>query len=202
MTLTSCGQTVKSDNQQSPYKLTSKEALVVYQTMTSEICNCTSVTMKNNKPSTTLDSCYKIVLAKFTDTLKTLGYDLSTSAGQLRLSNEIRLYQCEDLYSLMQKEWSDEEAKKLLFKGEFVSQKKLATGDYEIILKDSKTKEKKVFKAKNPFDENSVKQYLPGYELKIEYEIVRNSKTRKEELYIKENGTVSSAGTVPVTNQK
>jgi hypothetical protein len=70
MTLTSCGQTVKSDNQQSPYKLTSKEALVVYQTMTSEICNCTSVTMKNNKPSTTLDSCYKIVLAKFTDTLK------------------------------------------------------------------------------------------------------------------------------------
>jgi hypothetical protein len=45
----------------------------------------------------------------------------------------------------MQKEWSDEEAKKLLFKGEFVSQKKLATGDYEIILKDSKTKEKKKF---------------------------------------------------------
>ena len=100
----------------------------------------------------------------------------------------------------MQKEWSDEEAKKLLFKGEFVSQRKSATGEYEVTLKDSKTKEQKVFKAKNPFDENSVKNYLPGYELTIEYEVVKNSKTKKDEFHIKESGTVSSVGAVPVGN--
>lgn len=203
VTLSSCGQTVSTDKQQpSSNKPTSQEALAVYQLMTTKICDCTSKTMKNNKPSTSLDSCYKVVLDKFTDTLRTLGYDPASSEGQNKLLNEIRLYQCRDLYSLMQKEWSDEEAKKLLFKGEFVSQKKLATGEYEITLKDSKTKQQKVFKAKNPFDENSVKNYLPGYELTIEYEIVKNSKTKKDELYIKENGTVSSVGAVPVTNQK
>lgn len=202
VTLSSCGQTVSTDKQQPANKPTSQEALAVYQSMTSEICNCTSTTMKNSKPSTTLDSCYKVVVNKFTDTLKFMGYDPASPVGQNKLLNEIRLYQCRDLYSLMQKEWSNEEAKKLLFKGEFVSQKKITTGEYEIIFKDSKTKEQKVFKAKNAFDENSVKQYLPGYELTIEYEIVKNSKTKKDEFYIKETGTVSSVGAVPVTNQK
>jgi hypothetical protein len=200
VTLSSCGQTVSTDKQQAANKPTSQEALAVYQQMTSQICNCTSETMKNNKPSTSLDSCYKVVLDKFTDTLKTLGYDPASSEGQNKLLNEIRLYQCRDLYSLMQKEWSDEEAKKLLFKGEFVSQKKLASGEYEITFKDSKTKEHKVFKERNPFDESSVKNYLPGYELTIEYEVVKNSKTKKDEFYIKESGTVSSVGAVPVTN--
>jgi hypothetical protein len=202
VTLSSCGQTVSTDKPQTANKPTSQEALAVYQTMTSEICNCTSTTMKNSKPSTTLDSCYKVILDQYTDTLKAFGYDPASSVGQNKLLNEIRLYQCRDLYSLMQKEWSDEEAKKLLFKGEFVSQKKLATGEYEITLKDSKRKEQKVFRAKSPFDESSVKKYLPGYELTIEYEVVKNSKTNKDEFYIKESGTVSSVGAVPVTNQK
>jgi hypothetical protein len=158
--------------------------------------------MKNNKPSTTFDSCYSVVVTKFTDTLKTLGYDPLSSNGRLKLSNEIRLYQCEELYSLMKKKWSDEEAKKLLFKGEFVSQKKMNTGEYEITFRDSKTKKQKIFKSKTPFDENSVKTFLPGYELTIEYEVVKNSKTNQNELYIKENGTVSSVGAVPVKNQK
>ncbi|HEX6179916.1 MAG TPA: hypothetical protein VFZ47_01650 [Chitinophagaceae bacterium] len=158
--------------------------------------------MKNNKPSTSLDSCYKVVIDKYTDTLKALGYDPASLSGQNKLLNEISLNQCRELYSLMQKEWSDEEAKKLLFKGEFVSQKKLPAGDYELTLKDSKTKELKIFKSKNPFDESSVKDYLPGYELTIEYEIIKNSKTKKDEFYIKESGTVSGVGTVPVRNHK
>lgn len=203
VTLSSCGQTVSTEKQQpSANKPTSQEALAVYQIMTSEICKCTSSTMKENKPSTTLDSCYKFVLTKYSDTLKSLGYDPASQVGKNKLLNEIRLEKCRELFSLLQKEWSDEEAKKLLFKGEFVSQRKLETGEYEITLKDSKTKEQKIFKAKRPFDENSVKKYLPGYELTIEYEIVKNAKTDKEELYIKHGGTVSSVGAVPVTNQK
>lgn len=201
VTLSSCGQTVSTEKQKTINKPTSQEVLAVYQRMTIEICECTSSTMKNNKPSTSLDSCFKVVVNRYTDTLKILGYDPESSDGQIKLLNEIRLYQCQNLYNLMQKEWSDEEANKLIFKGEFVSQKMLTTGEYEIILKDSKTKEQKIFKAKNAFDENSVKIYLSGYELTIEYEIVKNSKTKKEELYIKEGGTASSIGTVPVTSQ-
>ena len=102
----------------------------------------------------------------------------------------------------MQKEWADEEAKKLLFKGEFVSQKKLTAGEYEIVLRSSTTKEQQVFKSKNPFDENSIKNYLPGYELTVEYEVVRNPKTKKDELYFKGNGIINSVGAVPVTSQK
>lgn len=202
VTLSSCGQTVPTDKQPSGNKPTSPEGLAVYQNMTGEICNCTSSTMKNNKPSTSLDSCYKVVVDKYTDTLTKLGYDPALSAGKNKLLNEIKFYLCRDLYSLIQKEWSGEEVRKLLFKGEFVSQKKLATGEYEISFKNNKTKEQKVFRAKNPFDENIVKNYLPGYELTIEYEIVKNLKTNKDEFYLKEDGTVSSVGSSPVKNPK
>src|SRR6266480_28485 len=47
VTLSSCGQTVSTDKRQNPTKSTSKEALSIYQNMTSEICNCTTGTMKN-----------------------------------------------------------------------------------------------------------------------------------------------------------
>jgi hypothetical protein len=77
-----------------------------------------------------------------------LGFDPASSIGKHKLLNEIRIYQCRELYSLMQKEWADEEAKKLLFKGEFVSQKKLTAGEYEIVLRSSTTKEQQVLKAK------------------------------------------------------
>jgi hypothetical protein len=190
VSLSSCGQTVTSDRQQTSDKVTSKEALVIYQSMTSAICNCTLRTMKNNKPSTTFDSCHNVVLAEYTDTLKALGYDPASSIGQNKLSNEIRFYQCRDLYSLMQKEWADEDAKKLLFKGTIVSQKQLANGDIEIIMADAKTKEKKIFKSKSFLtDPTQTNKNTLEYEMTIEYEIKQNLKTKHAEYFIKENGT-------------
>ena len=202
VTVSSCGQSVSTDKQQSSDKSTSREAVAVYQTMTGEICNCTMNTIRGDKPSTTFDSCYKAIVDKYTDTLKTMGCDPASTVGQNKLSNGIQLYRCSDLYHLIEKEFSEEEAKKLLFKGEFVSQKKLTTGEYEIILKDGKTKEQKAFKAKNPFDEKSVEAYLPGYEVTIEYEIVTNLETNKDEFYIKEGADIRGVGAVPVSKQK
>lgn len=183
-------------------KATLKEALVIYQNMTNEICNCTSSSMRNKKPSTTLDSCYNVVIAKYADTLRTIGYDTASSFGKKMLVNEIKFINCGYVFSLMQKEWSDEEAKKQLFKGEFLWQKKLSNDEYEIVCRDNQTKEQKIFKSKKPFNENIVKDYLPGYELTIEYEIVKNPKTNKVETFIKENGILGIVGAVPVTNQK
>jgi hypothetical protein len=194
----SCGQSNPSGKEQTTDKRTSQEALLVYKNLRNEVCNCTMSTMRNNKPSTVLDSCYALVLPKYTDTLKALGYDPAQPAGENKLHNELRLRQCEELYSLLEKEWADEDAGKLLFKGQFVAQKILPTGEHEITLMDGKTKEQKVFKSKRPFNEAHVSDYLPGYELTIEYEIIKNTKTQKDELYIKEGGTVSVIGPMPV----
>ena len=184
-TFFSCGQTVTSDKQQTSGKPLSREALTIYQSMTGEICNCTSGTMKNNKPSTTFDSCYKIVLNKYTDTLKALGYDPASSIGQNKLSNEI----CRDLYQLMQKEWADKDANKLLFKGTIASQKELSNGEIEIVMVNSTTKEKRTFKSKsflsNPLETN--KNTL-SYEMTVEYEVRQNPKTKRDEYFIKEGG--------------
>jgi hypothetical protein len=186
-------------------KQASQESLKIYERIRNQICNCISNTMRDNKPSTTLDSCYQVTLTNYRDTIKALGFDVSVHDeydGKTEfLLNQIRLYRCREIDRLLHKELAEEEAKKLLFKGEFVSQKKLETGEYEIILKDNKTKVLNSFKAKRPFDESLVKNFLPGYELTIEYEIARNLKTNKDELYIKEYGTVSVLGTQRTTNQ-
>jgi hypothetical protein len=201
VTLSSCGQTVSNDKQQTANKPTSQEALAVYQKMTGEICNCTSSTMKHNKPSTSLDSCYKVVLDKYTDSLKVLGYDPTSSVGQNKLSNEIRLYLCRDMYSLLQKEWADEDAKKLLFKGTIVSQKQLPGGEIEIVMADAKTKERKTFKSTSFLsDPAQTNKKLLEYEMTIEYEIRHNSKTKQDEFYIKEDGKNMTIGVEKVGN--
>lgn len=199
LTLSACGQTSNSGDGSNQ----TTDTVTIYKNISLETCNCTSLTMKDNKPSTSIDSCYKIVLSKYNDSLKQLGFDPSTQVGQLKLSNEVigKLdVNCPDIFKLLQKENEDEEAKKLLFKGSFVSQKKLSTGEYAVVMKDGKTKELKTFISTFPFNENSVKDYLPGYELTIEYEIRRNKKTNKDEYYFKEGGTTSGVGAVKVGN--
>ncbi len=188
-TLSSCGQTVSTDKKQTDNKSTSHEVLTVYQSMTSEICNCTTNSMRNNKPSTTLDSCYTVTLEKYSATLKALGHDPASSIGQNMLHNEIKLTRCSDLYKLMHKEWEDEDANKLLFKGKIVSQKELSNGIIEIVMVDAKTKEQKTFKSMSFLsDPSQTNKNILEYELTIEYEVRHNSKTKQDEYYIKQDG--------------
>jgi hypothetical protein len=204
LTLSACGQTPNSSKGVSHKSSVSKDTTTIYRNISLETCNCTLSTMKNNKPSTSMDSCYQAVLLKYNDSLKQLGFDPTTQVGQLKLSNEVvgKLYRnCPDLSKLIQQEYEDENAKKLLFKGSLVSQTKLQSGLYQIVMKNVKSNETKTFYAKNPFDETQIKQYKPGYELTVEYEIVKNNSTNKQEYHLKEFGTVSSVGAVKVTNQ-
>jgi len=195
MTLSSCGQALPSDKQQTPDKPTSPEASAVYQNMTSDICNCTQRTMKNNKPSTTMDSCYNVIVSKNTATLQALGYDPASPLGQNKLLNEIRLYQCRELYNLFQKELADEQAKKLLFKGVIVSQKQLSNGEVEVVMTDSKTKEKRIFKSKTFLsDPTETDKNTLNYEMTVEYEVKRNARTKQDEYYIKDGGQVMTIG--------
>lgn len=204
-TLSACGQTPNSNKGVNQINSVSKDTTTIYRNISLKTCSCTFSTMKNNKPSTSMDSCYQAVLLRYNDSLKHLGFDPATQVGQNKLSNEVvgKLYSnCPDLYKLMQKEYADENAKKLLFKGELVSQTKLPTGFYEIVMKNVKSKETKTFFAKNPLDETQIKKYEPGYELTLEYEIVKNRTTQKDEYFLKEYGTVSSVGAVKATTQK
>lgn len=183
--LPSFAQIVATDNRLEVTKPTSQEALVIYQTMTREICNCTSATIKNSKPSTAFDTCYKIVLEKYTDTLKVLGYDPGSEVGQNKLLNEIRLYLCRDTYSLLLKEWAEEDAKKLLFKGIIVSQKQLPNGEVEVVMANKTTKERRTFKSttflNDPAQSN---KKLIEYEMTVEYEVRSNTETSQNEYYI------------------
>jgi hypothetical protein len=204
LTLSACGQSSSADNTISKTETASRDTMTVYRNISTEFCNCVSSTMRNKQPSTTFDSCYKVVLLKYTDSLKDIGFDPTTQVGQLKLSNEFtgKLYfTCPDTYKLLEKEWAEGNAKKLLFKGELISQTKLPSRLYEIILKDNKTSEIKKFFAKNPLDETQIKKYEPGYELTVEYEIIKNNTTNKDEFFLKEFGTLSGVGAVKVTNQ-
>ncbi len=182
----------------------SKDTTTIYRNISLETCNCIYSTMKNNKPSTSMDSCFQAVLLKYNDSLKQLGFDPATQIGQFKLSNEVvgKLYRnCPDLSKLIQREYEDKNAKKLLFKGELVSQAKLPSGVYQIVMKNVKSNQTKTFYAKNPLDEAQIKKYELGYELTVEYEIVKNNSTNKEEYHLKESATVSSVGAVKVTTQ-
>lgn len=114
--------------------------------------------------------------------------------------NEIRLYQCRELYSLIQKEWEDQDAKKLLFAGTIVSQKQLLDGEIEIVMADVKSKEKKTFKNKSFLSDPKTNKNTLRYEMTIEYEIRQDPKTKKEEYYIKEDGKNMTIGVDKVGN--
>ena len=141
-----------------------------------------------------MDSCYKAIVIKYTDSLKQLGFDPATQLGELKLSNEVisKLFRnCPDLSKLIQKEYEDENAKKLLFKGTIVSQKQLSSGEIEIIMLETKTNAKRTFKSKSFLtDPTKTDSHTLSYELTVEYEIRKNSKTNQDEYFVKENAAV------------
>ena len=191
--LSACGQNIKTKNEVSPKIASPNLSREILNQITSEICNCTSSNMKGNKPSTSLDSCFKYTIAKYSDSLKAINFDLESQSGKKNLEQKVigNLYfVCKDIQNLLEKEFSEERTKKLLFTGTIVSQTKLQTGKYQIIMQESKTKSKKVFISattlSNPRNGN---KNVREYELTIEYEIINNPKTNKEEYYIKANAS-------------
>jgi hypothetical protein len=206
LTLTACGQTPKKDKASSQTMSISVGLATIYKSISTELCNCTFTTMKNNMPSTSIDSCYKAVLLKYTDSLKSFGLDPTTQSGELKVSNEVigKLYlNCRDLSKLIQKEIDDKNLNKLLFKGSIVSQKQLPTGEFEIVLLDNKTKSKQTFKSKSSLhDPSSGDKNILSYQTTIEYEIRHNSKTNQDEYYIKEGASSSGVSIQKVDDPK
>ena len=171
----SCGEQPSADTPQSTDTTQIISSKTIYQTITDQICHCTTVSMRNNKPSATLDSCYKEAIDKNKDSLKRLGINLTTLNGYKALLNEIRLEDCDVLDSLMQEQAKEAKAKRsmLSFTGQLISQTKVEVG-YELILRNDRTKEQKVFISHAPLNENSMRNLRPGFEVDVEYMIVRN----------------------------
>ena len=180
LTLTSCAQ-----------KPNDKE---VYDKMVSEICSC-SQTTQTQKASVLIDSCYKSSIKKNYETLQKLGIDSATQDGQNKLYNEVMANKfrllCKDAYTRLIKEGEKYNASKLKFTGKFISQ----TPNYEkmfyvLILQSTQTKEQKEFHTTISIDESSRND-----DITVEYEIVNNKQTNKDELIVK---SVSSFGVRPV----
>jgi hypothetical protein len=172
-TLFSCGQ-----NQ-------TKVNTAIYDSVTAAFCVCVTKQMRDDKPSTVLDSCYKESIKKHYVDLKKNGNDTSTEEGQLKLSSQITdkkfYFGCNNVYKLLEREWSEADSKKLKFIGSFISQKKLPSGPYEIIIEEKITKEQRAFISDIPLNEVDIKKFEPGYELTVEYEVIHNTKTNKDE---------------------
>ncbi len=178
---------------------TTKDTATIFRNLSLEICNCTFSKMKNNKPSATLDSCHKAMVLKYGDRLKEVGIDPQTQVGIYKILNEVDLINrinCPELTRLVQKEY---DGGKLKFSGELVSQRKLTSGLYEVVMIEVASKEIKTFLAKTPVDETLVTKYSPGYVLTLEYEIVQNQKTKENEYYLKADGKFSIMGVVKAT---
>jgi hypothetical protein len=181
---------------------TPKDTTTIFRNLSLAICNCTFSKMKDNKPSSTLDSCHKAMVLKYTDSLKQIGFDPILEVGFWKIYNEVdrKLYlNCPELTKLVQEEYDGD---KLKFSGELVSQKKLTSGLYEVIMIEVASKEIKTFLAKTPVDDNLINKYEPGYVLTLEYEVVKNQQTKKDEYYLKADGTFSIMGVVKSAFQK
>jgi hypothetical protein len=186
--IAACGQK-SNNNAASQTNSATKDTVTIYRNLSLEVCECTNLTMRNSRPSTTIDSCYKIILAKYTDSLKSLGFDPATSKGDIKLSNEFigKLYRnCPDLSRLMREEYETENAKKLLFTGTIVSQKQLTNGEVEIVLINEETKKTQTFKSKSFLtDPSKTDRNNLNYQLTVEYEVIRNEKKIKTSITLK-----------------
>lgn len=200
-----CEGSVSTTKGQTLHKGISYDTAAIYRSITKELCNCLSREKDKHKPSVALDTCFKIVTEKFADTLKAIGVDISVSPVENSLMANVKWMACGNILHLMEEEHAAEEATLLLVKGEFISQRKLATGEYEVILHENKTGKQKVLKSKNRFPEEIVKDEAPGYELTVEYKVVKNNTTGENELYIKdvlEGGRLEVMGAVKVQSQR
>ena len=106
------------------------------------------------------------------------------------MANKFRLY-CTDTYARLLKEVEEYNASKLTFTGKFISQ----TPNYEkkyyvLIFQSMQTKEKKEFHSTISIGEDERND-----DITIEYEVVKNKDTNREELVVK---SVSSVGVRPV----
>ena len=183
LTLSVCGQTTR-------------DTATIFGNLSLEICNCTFSKMKNNKPSVTFDSCHKAMILKYNDSLKEVGIDPLTEVGIYKILNEVDRklrINCPELIRLVQKEY---EGDKLKFSGELVSQKKLLSGLYEVTMSEVASKEIKIFFAKKPLDENYINKFERGYVITLEYEVLKNKQTNKDECYLKEVGGFTIMGLV------
>ena len=148
--------------------------------------------IKNNRPSVIFDSCYKSVLPTYIKRLKALDLDPATGSGKLQLQDnftEKLYYSCPEANNLLQEESRDDVANSLPFEGKIISQTKLANGENEIVIRDSKTKLERIFKSKtfivDPKDKNTLNCVMV-----VAYNIRKDPNTNQDMYYITENTAV------------
>ena len=152
--------------------------------MLSEICSCAHSNQRQ-KASVIIYSCYQLSIKNHYEALQKLGIDSTTQDGQNRLYNEVMankfsLY-CKDIQAKLEKEVEEDNASKLTFTGRFISQTpNYKKKYYVLILQSTQTKEKKEFHSTMSLSENARND-----DITVEYEVVKNKETNREELVVK-----------------
>jgi hypothetical protein len=63
------------------------------------------------------------------------------------------------------------------------------------------SKQIKIFLAKTPIDESLINKYERGYIMTVEYEVLKNKQTNKDEYYLKESGAFTIMGVIKAATQ-
>lgn len=174
--------------------LSSTDSALIIRQMSKQLCNCVNSTMKNEKPKKVVDSCLKLMVFRYIDSLNKLGYDYKEQSGILQVwANMFTLLKtsCPNILPLLSQESEEEQAHELFFKGKLISERRLPSGLYEIFMKESNSfYSTKTFLSRTPIDTTIINSYVSGCEIRFAYEIRKNPKSEIDELYIKEGGGI------------
>jgi hypothetical protein len=204
----SCNQKDKNKNLSAIDPSILKKRDSIYSVMSYEICD-SFLNKKDSSKSyiSLLNNCCSISINKHHSELMNLGIDSGTSAAKPNLENDVVKkveFTCPDVFALVAKECNEEEYKnnkgKLFFTGSLVSQTKLSSGRFEILIKDNKTSETRIFYSEDSIDETTIRKYEPGYSITVDYLITKNRITHKKEFILRKGAGISSVGAVKVEN--
>ena len=171
------------------------DTVTVFRHFLADLCRCDFDGLKKSQGvDYDPNPCVKKLVAAYTDSFKRIGFDPATEKGLSKLRDVIsHVYEgsCPEFDSLLMVRTAEEEAKKLYFKGNLVSQRPLPSGQYEVILQDAASAKVKTFLSPYPVDESIFKQKCkPGYLLVLEYKVVKNKTSGKDEYFL--NGSMGT----------
>lgn len=192
--LSACGQDSAIAQSKKQLPLSSTDSAIIIRQMSKQLCDCVNSTMKDEKPKKAVDSCLKLMVVHYIDSLNKLGYDSKEQTTLVQVwANMFTLLKtsCPNILQLLSQESSEEQAHGLFFKGKLISERRLPSGLYEIFMKESNSfYSTKTFLSRTPIDTTIINSYVSGCEIRFAYEIRKNPKTHGDEFYIKEGGGI------------
>lgn len=171
--LSSCGQTTNAH-------LKSADT-TVFNEIAQEICNCARAGDTTQQVDNLLNDCWTKVIEKHKSELLSFNIDASTEAGLTTLNDEIITKRfsisCSEIANKALVEERQEENLEKTFKGTFVSENELESGQYQTAVKSVDEREIKFFISNEPFEVIKLNHYNFKDTVTIIYKVVLDTLT-------------------------